>query len=51
MADRVAQRPPWAPPTFVLKTKDAASAALQDASLLDSFFARLEDMCTLIAAG
>jgi len=46
----VAERPPWAPPTFEIGTKDAATRALQDPTLLDSFFTRLRDICTLITA-
>ena len=48
--DLVEQRPPWAPPTFAISSKDAAIRALQDPRLLDSFFSRLKDMCTLISA-
>ena len=46
----IKERPPWAPPTFEIREKDAAVSALQDQNLLDSFFTRLQDMCTLIAA-
>ena len=46
----VTERPPWAPPTFEIGTKDAATRALQDRTLLDSFFTRLRDICTLITA-
>ena len=48
--DLVEQRLPWAPPTFAISSKDAAIRALQDPRLLDSFFSRLKDMCTLISA-
>jgi len=50
MSDYVDKRAPWAPPKFTIGQKHSAHVVLQDSSLLESFFARLQDMCTLIAA-
>jgi len=47
---KLAERRPWDPPTFNLRTKEQAHEALNTPNLLDSFFAGLEDMCTLLAA-
>jgi len=50
MSGLVRERQPWAPPTFEIRTKEDARAALAEPTLLDSFFSGLTDMCTLLAA-
>ena len=41
-------RPSWANPVFTLRTLAQAQATLQDAHLLDTYFQRLEQVCTII---